>query len=302
VSDVRVLERVARNAALGLRFWDTAAATSAVDGLRVEVFPRANPRARTIAQVTRSGVYVAHALPVTSPPPSPREFEFTDAPPDVLWSAATRAYRVEVTDPAGRFLPIAFDADLPARGLFTWRAPWLSPPQLVAPTGAPGSPLQFLVEGVPLFSDPSRPVPEPLAVVYAHVHELGTAREAAWSLLTVAIDDAVRGVGLADAHGRVAVMFPYPEPPRMSLASPPEARNDFTWEIAVSAFWLATSPPGPAPAIADLADVFASLSAPRTVIESTGSPAIPLRLTYREPLTARTAGTAGADPSLLLVS
>ena len=297
-----MLERVARNAPLGLRFWDTAAATSAIDGLSVEVFPRANPRARAIAQVTRSGVYVVHALPVTAPPPSPRDFEFTDAEPDVLWSAATRAYRVEVTDPAGRFLPIAFDADLPARGLFTWRAPWLSPPQLVAPTGASGSPPPFLVEGVPLFSASSRPVPEPLAVVYAHLHEMGTAREAAWSLLTVAIDGIVRGVGLADGHGRVAVMFPYPEPPRISLVSPPEARNDFTWEVSLTAFWLATSPPGPAPAIADLADVFASLSTPRTVIESTVSPAMPLRLTYREALTARTAGTAGADASVLLVS
>jgi hypothetical protein len=34
MSRVRVLERLHRNAALGLRFWDVAGATSAVDGLR----------------------------------------------------------------------------------------------------------------------------------------------------------------------------------------------------------------------------------------------------------------------------
>jgi hypothetical protein len=302
MTDVHRLESVSRNAPLGLRFWDVATATSTVYGLNVQVFPRQNPRARTIAHVNRSGVYVAHQLPLSFPP-SPRDFEFSDSDPDVLWSAAvSRAYRVEVNDPTGRFLPIAFDADLPARGLLMWLAPFLSPPRPVALPGEPGSPPPLLIERVPLFSAPSRPVPEPLAVVYAQIRELGTGRDAAWSLLTVAIDSSVRGIGLADAQGRIAVMFPYPEPPRMSLASPPEARNDFTWQLALSAFWLSASPPTRVPAAADLADVFASFSTPRTVIESTVSPALPLRLTYREALTARTAGTAGADASLLFVS
>jgi hypothetical protein len=48
--------------------------------------------------------------------------------------------------------------------------------------------------------------------------------------------------------------------------------------------------------------VFDSFSAPRTVIESTVLPAMPFRLTYREALTARTAGPGGADASLLFVS
>jgi hypothetical protein len=296
VSDVRVLERVARNAALGLRFWDTAQASSSIDGLRVEVYPPANPRARTLARVNRSGVYVVDALPGL------RDFELSDAEPEVLWATATRAYRVEVRDPLGRFLPIAFDADLPARGLFTWRAPWLSPPQPVALPGGPGSPPELLLERVPLFSAPARPVPEPLAVVYAQLRETGSERPAAWSLLGVSIDGVTRGLGLADAEGRVAVMFPYPEPPRRSLASPPEARNDFTWQVALTAFWSSGSPPRPVPDIADLADVFASLASPRNVIESTVSPAAPLRLTYRQPLTARTAGMPGANASFLFIS
>ena len=284
---VRPLEPLSRNAPLGLRFWDVAAATSIVYGLRVEVFPRANPAARTAAAINRSGVYVVHRLPLAAPPPGPRPFEFSDAAPDALWPAATRAYRVEVSDPAGRFLPIAFDADLPARGLFTWRAPWLSPPQPVALPGEPGSPPALLLERVPLFSAATRPVPEPLAVLYAEIRELGTGRDAAWCLLTVAIDGVVRGVGLADAQGRIAVMFPYPEPPRQALASPPEERHDFTWQLALEAFGTSASPPPAVPASADLADVFASLSTPRSVIESTVSPALPLRLTYREALTAR---------------
>lgn len=296
MSAVRVLEQLACNAALGLRFWDAAQATSSIDGLKVEVFPRLNPGARTVARVNRSGVYVVHALPGL------RDFESSRQPPEQLWATATRAYRVEVSDPAGRFLPIAFDADLPVRGLFTWRAPWLSPPQPVVLPGDATSPPQLLLERIPLFSAPSRPVPEPLAAVYAQVLEHGTERAAAWALLAISIDGNPRGLGLADEKGRVAVLFPYPEPPRRSLASPPEPRNDFTWQIALQAFWSPQSPPRAPANSADLAEVFASLSAPRDVLESFVSPTPPLRLTYRQALTVRTAGAPVANASFLFIS
>lgn len=302
MTTVRVLERFARNAGLGLRFWDVAGATSTIYGLRVEVYPRANARARARAVVNRSGVYVVHQLPMAPPPPGPRDFETSDLEPQDLWPAATRAYRIEVSDPAGRFLPLAFDADLPARDLFTWLAPWVSPPHPMPLPGDEGSPPALAIGRVPLFSAPSRPVPDPLAVVYAQLREAGTGRDAAWCLLTVAIAGAVRGVGLADERGRVAVIFPYPEPPRRSLASPPEARDDFSWTADLRAFWRTTSPAEPPPAMPDLADVLRSQSDERTVMTSTTSPPQPLRLTYREPLTARTAGTTGADASLLFVS
>ena len=181
-------------------------------------------------------------------------------------------------------------------------APWLSPPQPVALPVGPGSPPQLMMERIPLFSSPSRPVPEPLAVVYAQVLEQGSRREVPWSVMGVAIDGVTRGLGLTDEHGRIAVMFPYPEPSRMSLASPPEARNDFTWELALSAFGSPGSPPASVAAFADLADVFASFATPRTVIESLVSPSLPLRLAYRQPLVARTAGVVGADASFLFVS
>lgn len=294
MSSPRVIEQLTRNAALGVRFWDAADATSVIDGLQVWVIARANPRVRIQAQVNRSGVYVAHRVPGL------RDFEF-DGSLDP-WTAAVRPYRVEVLDPLGRFLPMAFDADLPVRGLFTWRAPWLSPPQPIVLPGDVGSPPQLLLERVPLFSAPSRPVPEPLAAVHAHLREFGTQRDAAWSLLGVSIDGETRGLGLADARGRVAVLFPYPEPPRLSLASPPEARNDFTWQVDLTAFWSPGSPPRAVPEIADLADVFASLATPRNVVESIASPGTPFRLTYRQALTARTAGLVGADASFLFLS
>jgi len=305
---VRVIERVTRNTPLGVRFWDAAGATGAVDGLQVEVFPRANPRARVRAWPNRSGVYVARRLPAfggsASPPlPGSRDWEGSGAEGDALWAmAAARPHRVEVRDPLGRFLPFAFDADLPARGLFTWLAPWLSPPQPVALPGEAGSPPPPLLERVPLFSAPSRPPPSAMAVVRAQLREQGTGRPAAWTLLGVSVDGVTRGLGLSDAQGRVAVVFPYPEPPRMLLSSPPEARNDFTWTVELTAFGAPASPPGPVPERADLAELLAGLATPRTVIESLASPAAPLRLAYRQELTVRTAGAAGDDASYLLIA
>jgi hypothetical protein len=297
VSAGTVLERVTRTAALGIRFWDGAASTAVISGLVVELYARTRPHTRTYAVMNRSGVYVAHALPGL------RDFEFSDAGHAALWATATQPFRVEVRDPFGRFLPFAFDADLPARGLFTWHAPWLSPPQpLVLPDDA-GSPPQLLLERVPLFSAPTRPVPDPLAVVRAELRMVGTTLPAAWTLLGVSVDGRAHGLGLSDRHGRVAVIFAYPEPPRMSLSSPPEARSDFTWELELTAFVPPlVSPPRVPPTLVDLADVFALLDVPGSVLLSANSPASPLRLAYRQELTVRTAGMPDADAAFLFVT
>jgi len=88
----------------------------------------------------------------------------------------------------------------------------------------------------------------------------------------------------------------------VDLASPPQPRNDFGWDVEFAAYGVAASPPRPPALFADLAEVLSALSTPRTVVESTASPASPTRLTYRRPLVARTAGMAGADASYLFVS
>lgn len=307
---VAPLDVVQRNVALGLRFWDMASATSLVDGLVVEVFPRSNARARRHALPNPSGIYVAHALAGL------RAFEFEETPAgdpvDAPWRnthegspSLAAGYRIEVWDPRGRFLPIAFDADLPARGLLNWVVPWLSPPQPVSlPGGAPSSP-QVLVDRIPLFSAPSRPTPEPLAVVRAQMREADGGPVAAWALLGVEIDGEVVGLGMADREGRVAVHFPYPEPPRTPLASPPEARSDFRWTVGLTAYASSSSPPVPppdVPDIPDLAEVLAQLATPRAVVDGLVSPVSPRRLEYRVPMTARTEGQPEADASWLLVS
>ena len=308
-----VMERLTRNAPLGIRFWDPVEQTSAIDGLKVEVFRAQNPATRVRAYPNPSGVYVAHTLPAfvgSGSPAGPglRDFETSGLAPETLWTIETRPYRIEVTDPRGRFLPFAFDADLPARGLLTWLAPWLSPPAPVTMPGEEGSPPALMERRIPLFSAPSRPLPDPLAVVYAQLREDGGGSPAswtpaAWTPLSVSIDGVIRGLGLSDREGRVAVFFPYPEPPRMTLGSPPEARNDFTWEVELTAYGAPASPRRAVPPRAELAEILAALDWPRAVAGGPlVSPGAPLRLAYRQPLIARTPGATGEEASYLSIS
>ena len=294
MTSVHVLESVRRHSALGIRFWDVATGNTVVDGLDVALFPRSNPQARRALLLNRSGVYAAHNVPGL------RDFEFSNQPPEELWATPTRSYRIDVGDPAGRFLPSSFDVDLPVRGLLSLLAPWLSPAQAIPLPLETGSPPQPLMGVVPLFSAPARPLPEPLGVVYAQLRLRSSGDAAAWALLAVDIDGKTRGLGQADADGRVAVFFGYPEPPRRQRMSPPEQRNDdFSWAVSLSAFRDETLPAVQSP---DLVQVVGQLSQPRQVLESLQSPALPLRLDYRVPLTARTAGATGEAASYLLLA
>jgi len=296
MSNVRVWERITRRAPLGLQVWDIATATHLVDGLEINVNTDARSVSRTRALANRSGIYCAFGLPGLS------QFEL-NTDDTAAWNIQPRHYKIEVRDPADRFLPFTFDAGFPTRGLFNWLTPWTSPPQpFVLPTEQSSPPVP-LVERVPLFSSPGRPVPCHLAVVRAQLRELGTERPAAWSLLTVSIDSIVRGIGLADRAGRVAILFPYPERSRPVLTSPPSATNDFRWSIELAAFYVPRPLNTPIPEIPDLADLVNQLNSPRTLFYSTVSPqqALPaLPLEYRVPLTVRTEITATERPSSYL--
>ena len=296
MSSVRVWERTTRRAPFGLQVWDFVSATHLVDGLEISVNAGAHSVSRTRAFANRSGIYCAFGVPGLS------QFEL-NADDTAAWNTQARRYKIEVRDPSDRFLPFAFDTGLPVRGLINWLMPWTSPPQpFVMPTEQ-GSPPMPMIDCVPLFSAPSRPVPGHLAVVRAQLRELGTDRPAAWSLLTVSIDSIVRGIGLADREGRVAILFPYPERSRPVLTSPPSATNDFRWSIELAAFYVPRQINTPAPEMPDLADLLNQLNSPRTLFHSTMSPpqALPaLPLEYRVPLTVRTEITATERPSSFL--
>ena len=282
MSGVNVFERVQRNCALGLRVIDRATGDRAVDGLQVSVFKVSQPWRRMPALPNRSGVYVVQAVPGL------HDFERIEAGAETLWATPAQTLQVEVNDQQGRFLPLRFDALAPTRGLFAPLLPGLSPGSSQTQPG-----------DVPLFSSPSRPLPDPLAVVHAQLRALGSALPAAWALLRVAIGGVECGLGMADAEGRVAVMFPFPEPARRARASPPEPRNDFSWTLELTAYAALGSPPWPLGTAPDLGQLLGQLQQPRSVALSLLSPPSSLRLDYRVPVTARTIGTVAADASFL---
>jgi hypothetical protein len=303
-SELRVSEQVVRRTPLGLRVWDTAAATHSIDGLQIDVSQRSRPTRSTRAFVNASGIYCVQDLPGLA------TFERDAADDPAAWDIPAREYRIVVRDPAGRFLPLAFDASLPMRGLLD---PWLTASPLSAPLPpleSPLSPVAAPLPALPLFSSPSRPVPGALAVLRAELREHPSGRPAAWCLLELAIGGVVRGLGLADRKGRVMVLFPYPPSPRPTLtspisplASPPSPRNDFRWTLSLTAYYRGQQADTTVPEVPDLADLTAQLDSPRQLLESL-SPPLPLGelpLEYRVPVTARTHSDAPEESSYLFI-
>lgn len=194
----------ARTATLGLTFWDPLLSTLVGDGLRVTASPVADPSRRAAALVSPSRVWVFHKLPGMV------EVERGEGD-EAFWKAPlkTRAYLVEVDDDLGRFVPFQLTIDAPVRGPFAW-----SPPAGVTlPAAPPGA--------IPLFSSATRKVPQGMGAIRADLWDpaaatppglKGPGGPAAFALITAKVD-GVSGIrGLADAQGRVALLFPYPAP------------------------------------------------------------------------------------------
>jgi len=109
------LERQSVLAPLGVSFRDASTGETVGDGLDVNIYPSANPTARTRAFPNRSGVYVVHAasgLQQATHGAGDRDF----------WAGLSdrKAFTVEVTDERRRYLPFRFGVGLPVRGPLTW--------------------------------------------------------------------------------------------------------------------------------------------------------------------------------------
>jgi len=288
----RFLERISLPAPLGLVFWDIATATKIADGLAVSVGLQDRPETARRLTVNRNGVWFATALPGRSA----HELATGD------WNALRQTYRIEVLDTFGRFLPLAFDAELPARGLYEWPG-WTTSPLLpLAPLGVDESPPRISPQRIPLFSAPGRTAPPAVADVRCQLSLAESGEPAAWALVTIAHAGATRGIGLADREGRAAIFFAYPERPRPTLATSPPAITDFRWALEVEAFY---DPPSPAAKdVPDLADVIAQLAHPRDPLDSTISPpeVLPSQLlTFGRPLVLRTSQTPEGSSSVLFL-
>ena len=257
-----VLEELATVCPLGLRFWDAVVDAQIHGSLRVRAWPLPARRPVVNAFRTVSGVYAFQNLPGLI------HVERPSSPPPPASPVVTRPFVVEVQDLEGQFLPVAFNVDLPQRGLF-----------LPPPAGSPGGPLP----GFYLFSSPVRTLAPGVAVVRAELVDAATAQRAPWAVVRVAVAGQGERWGLADEAGRVAVQFPLPlispgfgqlfasPPATASPPGPPVAER--SWEVAVAVFWEPSRlAPLPGTKLPDLAQVFQQ--APADVLSSVGSPPV----------------------------
>lgn len=114
----QIIGRQTLLAPLGLRFRDAATGAAISQGLRITLYPTANPLRRTRAFANGSGVYVAHhAAGLRELEMGTGDAEFWDAPP------SPSAFTVEVVDEERRYLPYSFPVTLPLKGLTRWTWP-----------------------------------------------------------------------------------------------------------------------------------------------------------------------------------
>jgi hypothetical protein len=252
---------------LGLRLWDVAAGSAAGEGVVVGYFPPSG-RAATAVR-TPSGVHALRGLPgLGAAERGAGDAAFWYSPP------AGGSYRVDIRDPRGRYLPMCLDVMLPALGLYT---PHASLPGLQASV-------------VPVFSSPARPVPAGFAVVRAQL-ALGPDAPASWARLDIGLPDSTTATGVADAAGRVCVLFPWPEP---SAANPADLR-DQTWPLRLRAFFGSPAAAGPPPTpvaprngTPELTDLVQQL--PARLAAGDGGDLTRADLSYGRELVLRTAG------------
>ena len=264
-----VLETVTRTALLGVRFWDRVTGRVVADGLDV-VETGSGMR----AVPNPSGVFVLHALPGL------RASEF-GAGDDAFWASppASSSIAFTVVDTRGNFLPFAFGADVPLRGLFA------------EDCGLPvSSPPDALVGGVPLFSAPARVAPAGIAAVRADLWDVDADAPAAWAVLEVSAGGSTYR-GVADTQGRTVVLLPYPEPPWHGSSPPPGSRSlsNQAWPLTASVRYA----PPVSPPLGDVPELCTVLTQAEGTLLAADSPTTvlgPQILAFGRELVLRTPG------------
>jgi hypothetical protein len=128
-------------------------------------------------------------------------------------------------------------------------------------------------QSLPLYSSPTRPVTGGLAVLRASLWDAVADAPAAWALLEARVNGQPTVRGYADAEGRVALVFPYPEPPSFVQQNPPQPATPFTrqeWPVSIFASYR---PQSPAPRVPDLK---ATLAQPRAILWADATRTTPL--------------------------
>jgi len=279
------LEHVTRVAPFGVRFYDPATASPVVADLIVGCSSAGAGRVSAVR--TPSGAYAMYGLPgLAAAEHGTGDDAFWRAPP------ASGTYRIQVADPGGAFLPVSFEATLPARRLYT------------AACGFAGTPSWQPVPGqaapvIPLFSAPARPVPPGAAVARAQL-TLPDGGPASWALLQLILPDGSTALGAADGAGRATVVFSYPEPPGLDVlpSSKLPRLSDQTWQLPIAGYFGSGSggPVAGPEGVPDLCDLLGQRPV-RLAADHSGNPLTTVQLRYGRELVVATAAR-----STLLIS
>jgi hypothetical protein len=232
---VRVLERVATQTLLGIRFWDPITNAQVMNGLSVKGQMLSQDRTRRVGRAvrgvrTRSGVYAIFGL-------HPDEYAAPDA---LLWETvpASRRVVVDVEDPLNRYQPVSFEVSIPFRGPFRGEGAWLGHALLLP------EPVAGQAQGVYLWPAAARSVPPGLTALYANL-VVGNADRpppAAHAVVQVLRPGPTGNLvshayGLADAHGRVTLLMPYPTVPDPPIDTPYPPLGDQTFALTARVFY-----------------------------------------------------------------
>lgn len=265
---IALAEHVTRTALLGVRFWDRVTGRPVASGLQV-----VEPVSGTVASVGPSGVFAFHDLPgFAASAYGAGDEEFWASPPEHA------DVRFAVTDTTAQFVAFSFDAGVPARGLFT------------EDCGLPASPPD-VIGALPLFSAATRAVAGGVARVTADLKDASTGGPAAYAVLEVQAPSMPTQRGVADAGGRVVVLFAYPEPAPDPGGSPPpgsRALTAQTWPLTLTVRYAPA-----ATAAYDPPDLCAVLTQPAATLLGQASPPEPLgpqTLAFGRELALRTSG------------
>lgn len=268
-----MLDKLAINALLGLRFWDTWTQRGIGDGLRVIIYPQQNPNQCMRALPNRSGIYVFSRLPGLG------RLTITDESlSNPLWSAhdPQSGFILEVDDEFGRFLPFQLTITELPQGVFDLQCLTLSP--LSPPQPALSVPLP----NIPLFSTPSRPVSAGLAIVRAELRQFMPGEKdglkASWAVVSVFYKNKLVGRGMANGEGSVMISFPYPQPTISTgpsgLLSNPVSIYEQSWDVSLRVQFY---PPGRIPAgLPERPDLCEVLGNPMVSLLQSVSPPGPL--------------------------
>jgi hypothetical protein len=264
------LERVSRVTPLGLCLFDLITGKVVSDGIDVVASPVGAPGNRVPGLPNRRGFFTFKGLAGL------RDFEYGSGDED-FWGHvhSTRSYEIAVSDRWRRYQPFIVSLELPLRGLLLWTD---------QPFTSPAQECPYL----PLYSSPTRQWSGPHAVVRAELVDASHNIPAAWAMVEVRAGTTRLGRSYADAQGRVAIHFPYPEPSDGPSSSPPLAGTvrpytDSQWDIELSVFYSGLS----ASCAPDLINVCKQPQVLLQIDQSTSLPALDLTIEYNKELTVK---------------